>query len=67
MGLSNSFLAYLAAPTLAEKQRLASEVPPADFFADFYAALQPLLRQVSGARAAREREAVAEAVFATAP
>ncbi|PNW78302.1 hypothetical protein CHLRE_09g402800v5 [Chlamydomonas reinhardtii] len=45
VGLSNSFLAYLAAPTLAEKQRLASEVPPADFFADFYAALQPLLRQ----------------------
>ncbi|KAG2428419.1 hypothetical protein HXX76_011539 [Chlamydomonas incerta] len=45
VGLSNSFLAYLAAPSAAEKQRLAGHVPPAAFFADFYAALQPLLKQ----------------------
>ncbi|KAG2492502.1 hypothetical protein HYH03_009167 [Edaphochlamys debaryana] len=45
----NSFVDYLAAPSLDVKQRIASDVAPAQFFADFYVAVQPLLK--SGPRA----------------
>ncbi|KXZ52972.1 hypothetical protein GPECTOR_8g344 [Gonium pectorale] len=44
----NAFIDYMSAPSLDAKQRIAGSVPPAVFFADFYSAVSPLLRQVPG-------------------